>query len=351
MVLAAELDPQRHHHPGHVGDDARDRARLATGVCEPRPVTGEPQLGPSVSLGGHLVLTGSCSWADKTLVEQADWYPRRTMSAEDRLRFYASRFPLTEIDSTYYAPPSEHQARLWAERTPDGFRFDVKAYSLFTGHPTRPRSLWKDLREQLRPEVAEKRNLYPNHLDPEALDEAWKRFESALRPLHDAGRLGSVLFQYPPWFHPRRDTRAELESLKERLPDYKLSVEFRSPMWLAEEHDRERTLRMLEEHELILVGLDAPAASKLPRLMAVTNPELLVVRFHGRSDSTWADTSRSAAERFRYLYSREELEELTPPIAELARDARETHLLMNNCYRDYAVRNADELRDLLARYR
>jgi uncharacterized protein YecE (DUF72 family) len=313
-------------------------------------VSEEPQLGPSVRLGEHLVLTGSCSWADKTLVEQADWYPRRTMSAEERLRFYASRFPLTEIDSTYYAPPSERQAGLWAERTSDGFRFDVKAYSLLTGHPTRPRSLWKDLREQLPADVVEKRNIYANHLDPEALDEAWRRFRSALRPLHEAGRLGSVLFQYPPWFHPRRDTRAELESLRERLPDYKVSVEFRSPMWLAEERDRERTLRLLEEHQLILVGLDAPAASKLPRLMAITNPELLVVRFHGRSDSTWADTSGSAAERFRYLYSREELEELAQPIAELALQARETHLLMNNCYQDYAVRNADELRDLLARY-
>jgi uncharacterized protein YecE (DUF72 family) len=314
-------------------------------------VSDEPQLGPSVSLGDHLVLTGSCSWTDKTLVEQADWYPRRTMSAEERLNFYSSQFPLTEIDSTYYAPPSEQQARLWAERTPDGFRFDVKAYSLLTGHPTRPRSLWKDLRERLPPELAEKRNLYPNHLGPEALDEAWSRFDSALRPLHDAEKLGAVLFQYPPWFHPRRDTRKELESLKQRLPDYRVSVEFRSPMWLSEERDRERTLRLLEDHQLILVGLDAPASSKLPRLMAVTNPELMVVRFHGRSDNTWADTSRSAAERFRYLYSGEELQELVGPIAEVAQEVGETHLLMNNCYRDYAVRNAGELRDLLARYR
>jgi uncharacterized protein YecE (DUF72 family) len=313
-------------------------------------VSEEPQLGQSVTLEHDLVLTGSCSWTDKTLVEQADWYPRRTMTPEERLRFYASRFPLTEIDSTYYAPPSERQARLWAERTPDGFRFDVKAYSLLTGHPTRPRSLWKDLREQLPTDVAEKRNIYANHLDPEVLAEAWRRFESALRPLHDAGRLGSVLFQYPPWFHPRRDTRTELESLHERLPDYRVSVEFRSPMWLTEERDRERTLRLLEDHRLILVGVDAPAASKLPRLFAITNPELMVVRFHGRSDSTWADTSRTAAERFRYLYSHEELEQLARPIAELAPEAREAHLLMNNCYRDYAVRNADELRDLLARY-
>jgi uncharacterized protein YecE (DUF72 family) len=270
------------------------------------------------------------------------------MSPEDRLRFYASQFPLTEIDSTYYAPPAEEQARRWAERTPDGFRFDVKAYSLLTGHPTRPRSLWSDLRERLSPEAAEKRNVYAHHLDPEALDEAWRRFASALRPLHDAGRLGAVLFQYPPWFHPSKENRGEIEALRERVPDYLVCVEFRSPRWLAEPRDRERTLGLLEEHGLIFVCVDAPEVSGLPRVLAVTNQDLMVMRFHGRSDSTWKGEHRSAAERFRYLYSDSELQELARPVAETALQAREAHLLMNNCYRDYAVRNAAELRDRLA---
>jgi uncharacterized protein YecE (DUF72 family) len=308
------------------------------------------QLGARAWSGEHPVLTGSCAWTERTLVEEADWYPRRTMSAEERLRYYTAHFPLTEIDSTYYAPPAERQAALWAQRAPDGFRFDVKAYSLLTGHPTRPRSLWRDLREQLSPEDAAKRNIYPNHLGSDAMDEAWRRFERALRPLHEAGRLGAVLFQYPPWFGPRHDHRAEIEALRERLPDYRIGVEFRSPRWLAEGRDRERTLALLEGHGLVFVSVDAPEASGLPRLMAITNPDLFMVRFHGRSDSTWADTSGSAAERFRYLYSEDELEELARPIAERALQARETHLLMNNCYRDYSVRNAAQLRDVLARY-
>jgi uncharacterized protein YecE (DUF72 family) len=311
---------------------------------------GHGSLGAGLRLDSHEVLTGSCSWTDRTLVGESDWYPKRTMSAEQRLRYYAAQFPLTEIDSTYYAPPAAQQARLWAERTPDGFRFDVKAYSLLTGHPTRPGSLWKDLREELPADVAEKRNLYAYHLDQEAVDEAWRRFESALRPLHDAGRLGAVLFQYPPWFVPRRENRAEVESLRERLPDYRISVEFRSPMWTAEQRDRERTLKMLAAHGLVFVCVDAPAVSELPRVFAATSDELAMVRFHGRSDSTWKGTSRTAAERFRYLYSEQELEQLTPAIRELSSEARETHLLMNNCYRDYSVRNAAELRDLLARY-
>ncbi len=292
------------------------------------------------------MLTGSCSWTDRTLVREADWYPKKTMSAEERLRFYATQFPLTEVDSTYYAPPAEQQARLWSERTPEGFRFDVKAYSLLTGHPTRRQSLWSDLREKV-PEGKER--VYPNHLDPDALEEAWRRFHDALKPLHESGKLGSVLFQYPPWFTPRKDNRAEIEALRDRLPDYRIAVEFRSPRWTAEERDRDRTLGLLREHGLIYVPVDAPPVSGLPRILEVTNPELLVVRFHGRANDTWSDTTRSAAERFNYLYSRKELEELADPLAEAAEQAQETHLLMNNCYRDYSVRNAGELRDLLAR--
>ncbi|MFZ0089859.1 MAG: DUF72 domain-containing protein [Solirubrobacteraceae bacterium] len=307
-----------------------------------------PQLGSEVRIHGSRVLCGTCSWADRTLVRETDWYPQRTMSAEDRLRFYAEHFPIAEIDSTYYAPPAERQAHLWAQRTPPGFRFNVKAYSLLTGHPTRPQSLWRDLRDDLPADLLEKRNIYAAHLSSEALGEAWSRFDHALRPLHDAGRLGAVLFQYPPWFGPRSQNRRELETLRERLPDYRICVELRSSRWVAQERDRERTLALLEDHDLIFVGVDAPEVSAIPRLFAVTNPELLVIRFHGRADATWAGGARSAAERFRYLYSEPELAELAEQIRAPASEARETHLLMNNCYQDYGVRNAAEMRNLLS---
>ncbi|MFL5859988.1 MAG: DUF72 domain-containing protein [Solirubrobacteraceae bacterium] len=306
-----------------------------------------PALGSRIEFDGHAVLCGTCSWTDKTLVQETDWYPQRTMSAEERLQFYAAQFPLTEIDSTYYAPPAEHQARLWAQRTPDGFRFDVKAYSLLTGHPTKPQSLWKDLREGLTEEAREKRTLYASHLDPDALDEAWRRFAGALAPLHEAGRLGAVLFQYPPWFHPSTEHGAQLEHLRRRLPDYGICVELRSPRWVASARDRDRTLTLLRDHELTYVCVDAPPVSELPRLLELTTPELFVMRFHGRANDTWKGRTRTAAERFRYLYSPDELEELANGVTRVAGEARESHLLMNNCYRDYGVRNATQLRELL----
>ncbi|HLI60717.1 MAG TPA: DUF72 domain-containing protein [Solirubrobacteraceae bacterium] len=304
-------------------------------------------LGARVEVGSGVVLCGTCSWTDKTLVQESDWYPRRTMSAEARLRFYAARFPVAEIDSTYYAPPAEQQARLWAERTPNGFRFEVKAYSLLTGHPTRPQSLWKDLREALPEDVRDKRSLYASHLPPGALDEAWRRFADALAPLHEMGRLGAVLFQYPPWFHPSREHRAELEALRARLPDYGVCVELRSPRWVASERDRQRTLALLRDTGLTYVCVDAPPVSELPRLLELTTPELFVMRLHGRANDTWKGRTRTAAERFRYLYSEDELEELANELAPVAESARESHLLMNNCYRDYGVRNAAQLRELL----
>jgi uncharacterized protein YecE (DUF72 family) len=303
-------------------------------------------LGPVIHVGQGVVRAGTCSWTDKTLVKDSDWYPRKTMTAAERLAFYAAHFPLVEVDSTYYAPPSERTASLWAANSPDGFEFDVKAYSLLTGHPTRIASLWKDMRESVLPEHRDKDRIYPSHLEPEALDEAWRRFISALAPLRDAGRLSTLLFQYPPWFHPRKDTREELERLPERLEGLPAMVEFRSPRWTASERDRERTLALLESLELSYVCVDAPPASELPRLLAVTH-EPAVLRCHGRSDEAWTLVGGTAAERFRYRYDERECHELAGCARELAAQASETHVLMNNCYRDYAVRNAAELITLI----
>ena len=87
------------------------------------------------------ILIGTSSWTDPTLVKDGHFYPREARSAEDRLRYYATQFPLVEVDSTYYYPPSERNATIWIERTPPDFTFNVKAYSLLTGHPTKPDSL------------------------------------------------------------------------------------------------------------------------------------------------------------------------------------------------------------------
>ena len=303
-------------------------------------------LAPVLDVAGAVVRTGTCSWTDPTLVKETEWYPRRSMSAAERLAHYAATFPIVEADSTYYWPPSPELARSWVERTPPGFRMNVKAYSLLTHHPTRPDSLWDDLRQAVPPELEGKRNLYAHHLSDEALEEAWSRFRHALAPLHQAGRLGAVLLQYPQWFTPKRANRDEIAGARERMGDYPVCVELRSPSWL-EDDERDRTLGLLAEHGLAYVVVDAPAVSGLPTVVAATTG-LAVVRFHGRADETWNKRGITAAERFRYLYDDRELREWVPRVEDLAEDSDEVHLLMNNCYRDYGVRNAADLAGLLA---
>jgi uncharacterized protein YecE (DUF72 family) len=297
---------------------------------------------------GSRILVGTCSWTDQTLVKETDWYPKRSMSAAERLAFYAARFPIAEADSTYYFPPSPQLAKGWAERTPDAFTMNVKAYSLLTGHPAKPNSLWPDLRDAVKAEFAGKRNVYLSHLSAEAVDEVWQRFRYALRPLAAAGKLGAVLMQYPEWFTAKKDNRAQLAAIREQWDDLPVCVEFRSPSWLRTPEDRERTLAILRDLRLALVVLDAPRSSGLPTVEEVTVPDLAVVRFHGRNDETWKAQTGTAAERFKYLYSKAQLRAWVPRLYRLAERAERVHALMNNCYQDYGVRNAADLDSLLA---
>jgi len=294
------------------------------------------------------ILIGTSSWTDPTLVKEGHFYPPEARSAEARLRFYATRFPLVEVDSTYYYPPSEKNSVLWIERTPADFTFNVKAYSLLTNHPTKVDSLYAEVKEALPPDTLERRNVYRERLPAEALEEVWRRFREALMPLHSAGKLGAVLFQFPQWFVISRKNKAYIEECAARLPDYRVAIEFRHESWMSE-RNREETLSFLEERRLPFVCVDMPQGfeSSVPPIAAATADDLSMVRFHGRNVEAWTARSETASERFRYDYSEAELREWVPRIRELASKTRETHVLMNNCYRDFAVRSARELGDLL----
>jgi uncharacterized protein YecE (DUF72 family) len=291
------------------------------------------------------ILIGTSSWTDPTLIKDGNFYPPGTTSAEARLRFYAENFPLVEVDSTYYFPPSEKNSVLWIERTPPNFTFNIKAYSLLTNHPTRRESLYKDLQDTA-PEG--KRNVYRQDLPDETVDEVWQRFRDALMPLHSAGKLGAVLFQFPKWFPISRASKAYIDEVVERLPDYRVAIEFRHKSWM-EERNVEESLSFLEERNLPYVCVDMPQGfdSSIPPVAAATADDIAMVRFHGRNVDAWETKSETASERFRWDYSTDELREWVPRISDLNSQARETHVLMNNCYRDFAVRDAQELGALL----
>ena len=281
---------------------------------------------------------GTASWTDRTLLASG-WYPPSADTAEKRLAYYAKQFPVVEVDATYYGPPAEQTTRLWAQRTPDGFTFTIKAFSLLTGHPTKVSSLYKDLRPQ-----TDKKNIYPGDLPSPAYEEVWSRFLSALDPLADAGKLGAILFQFPPWFGIRKSTKEYVLEVAARCKPLRPVFEFRNASWF-DGANRSETLDFLRAHRLPFVCVDMPQGhrSSVPPIVEAT-ADLAVVRFHGHSDK-W--TSTDIHEKFGYEYSAAELRNWAPKVRALADRADRTQVFMNNCYGDYAQRNAATLIELL----
>lgn len=329
----ARVDP---HDPGV--EPARARADEA-GDAARKPV----------HVGKGRARFGTASWTDPTMTAPGVFYPKGANTAEERLRFYAEHFSVVEVDATYYALPYRRMAESWVERTPKDFVFDIKAHALMTGQGTETKRLPKAIREALPEDLQAKSRIYLKDFPGELNDEVWRTFRDALAPLEAKGQLGSILLQYPKWVFPSNENRALIEDAVERLNGWKVAVEFRNGSWLNEKN-RDRTLAFLSERSIPFVMVDEPQGfkSSVPPEVAVTSPELAIVRFHGRNAETWEKKNITPAERFRYLYSRDELSEWVPRVREVASQAKEVHLMFNNCYANYGTTNAREIAALLS---
>jgi uncharacterized protein YecE (DUF72 family) len=300
-------------------------------------------------IGNARVLIGTAGWTDPTLTAPGVFYPPKTSSAEDRLRYYASRFGMVEVDSPYYALPTASMAELWVQRTPSDFRFDVKAHALMTGHPTEVARLPKVLREALPADIAAKKRVYPKDLPGPVYDAVWGAFVDAMRPLHAAGKLGAVLLQFPRWFVPSVESKDAILEAKARLEGLPCAIEFRNGSWFSSRL-AERTLQLLSDHALPFVMVDEPQGlqSSVPPIVAVTSPRLAILRLHGRRGDMWERPGATVAEKYRYLYDGDELADWAPPVREIAAQASEVHVVFNNCYGNYGTTNAAELGAMLA---
>jgi uncharacterized protein YecE (DUF72 family) len=305
---------------------------------------------PFPAPGGGTIRIGTASWTDPTMTAAGVFYPAGADSAEERLQYYASRFPLVEVDATYYSLPARRTSELWVERTPPDFTFDIKAHALMTGQPTETKRLPKDLREALPGEVAAKARIYAKDLPDGLRDDVWAWFADGLEPLAEAGQLGSILLQYPRWFFTSSENRDTIEASVERLRAAGMTpaVELRSASWFNDKNI-ERTLRFLGDRNIPLVMVDGPQGfkSSVPAIVAATSPDLAVVRFHGRRAETWEAKNIKTVERFRYLYDDQELEAWVPRVREAAGQAAQTHVLFNNCYANYGATNALMFAELL----
>ncbi|MCP9484234.1 MAG: DUF72 domain-containing protein [Gaiellaceae bacterium MAG52_C11] len=274
---------------------------------------------------GATVRVGVCSWADETLTKI--WYPPGVRSAEDRLHHYTERFGVVEANSTYYRLPDATLVASWAERTPPGFTMHVKAFGLMTRHPVKLEALPEDLRDAMP--VDERGRV--DRPSRELRAEVFRRFAAALEPLRMTGKLGGILLQFPSYIVHKAASLEYIEWAQAQLPGDELLLEFRHRSWLDEAH-RAETLGFLDSRGLSYVIVDAPKteAKNLVQTVVARTSGTAYIRFHGRNAATWNKRSGSAAERFDYLYSAEELAEWVEPLRELATDADDVYAMFNN---------------------
>jgi uncharacterized protein YecE (DUF72 family) len=289
------------------------------------------------------VRIGTCSWADDALVKH--WYPKG-LPARERLAWYAEHFSTGEVDSTFYRVPDEPMVQGWADRTPPGFVLHVKAFGLMTRHPVRIEQVPPGLREGMPLDARGRVDRPPRELRAKV----FREFLDALEPLRQAGKLGGILFQLPPYVVPKPASFDYLEWAREQLGGDEMLVEFRHRDWFAEER-RAEVLGWLEARGMSYVTVDAPRLDSptVPEtVVAVTGP-IAYVRFHGRNAATWNRRGGGAAERFDYTYAPGELAEWVEPLRELAAGSGQAYAFFNNNNQTNGVAQAPAGAQLLRR--
>jgi uncharacterized protein YecE (DUF72 family) len=286
------------------------------------------------------VLIGTASWSDPEFVR--DWYPKG-LRAPDRLPYYAERFEMVEMNSSFYAIPDPKVAAQWARSTPDKFIFDVKLHQLLSRHSCQLKLLPKSL-QRMATTMGRGRVV----LDPDIERAAVEEFLRGIEPLEAAGKMGLLLLQLSPAFSPRHSRLDELEPMLAQLAPRPVAVELRNRNWVIGEQ-LEKTTQFLAERRASLVAVDTPKSehfSVMPSLNVVTNPATAYLRLHGRNEHAYL-TGKTVAERFDYDYSEAELEDVSERVEELARQAQVVHVVFNNNRSDYAPEAAPRFRRIM----
>jgi uncharacterized protein YecE (DUF72 family) len=237
----------------------------------------------------------------------------------DELAFYAERFNVVEVNSTFYGQPRPNVTLGWARRTPAGFEFTVKLYQKFT-HP--------GMTTDATPVSA---------ADVDA-------FKGGIDPLAAAGKLGPILAQFPSSFHRTPEAAAYLDWLLRTFANYTLAVELRHASWSDAAAD---TRALLAGGHAAWVQIDEPKfGSSIRQDRSAADGDLLYLRLHGRNAAQWWDHEQ-AEDRYNYYYSVKELEPIARQVRQAQQAAKKAYLLLNNHFSAQAVANATTLKKML----
>jgi uncharacterized protein YecE (DUF72 family) len=259
-----------------------------------------------IGTSGWSYPKGEGTWKDH-------FYPR---GIKDELKYYSQLFNTVEINSSFYRPPSPEMAWSWVRRVPDDFIFSVKLWQKFT-HP------------RMFKEATGKHAV----ISKEDVD----LFSRGLEPLVKSGKLGVLLAQFPPSFINDEHGQRILSAAIETFSHYPLAIELRHRSW----SDDKDTADFLKENNIAWVQIDEPKfRSSIAKNLPLTS-DMAYFRFHGRNrDNWWGGDSET---RYKYLYSAEEMDELSGRIKEAAKNTKSTFAYFNNHWQGYAPRNAIDM--------
>lgn len=267
-----------------------------------------------------MIRIGLAGWGDHD-----DLYPART-PAKDKLAWYAKFFNVVEVDSSFYAVLGEEVYRRWLAETPSDFTFIIKAYQGMTGH-SRGKTPFGGPGE-----------MFQAYLD-------------SIHPVVESGRLKAVMFQFPPWFDCTAEHVRQLRAIRKWMGNLPLALEFRHQSWFTPAN-RERTLEFMRQEGWIHIVCDEPQIGQgsVPTVLEPTDPELTIVRMHGRNAAGWSQASAPNWREIRtlYRYSLEELQEWVDMLNQLlSKGTQEICMIFNNNSGGDAASNALDMMGLL----
>ncbi len=243
------------------------------------------------------IIVGTSGWSYQEWA--GVFYPS---SKESKLTFYTKVFSTAEIDSTFYAFPSQGMVLGWQRYSPKGFVFNAKM----------PQTVTHDNLESLG----------------QPMEQEADRFAELMQPLNNAGKLGCILLQLPPRY---KYNPSHLESFLSVLPQgFRYAIEFRNKSWM-----RNETWNTLSKYNVAYTIVDEPL---LPPDLHIT-ADFAYLRWHGRGQRPWYD----------YKYEMRELQEWVPRIKEVESSVNTTYGYFNNHFHGYAVENALEILQMLGK--
>lgn len=256
------------------------------------------------------------------------WMEHPLIAADKKrqLEDYASHFPFVEMDTSYYAIPSEKNIQNWINKTPKSFQFIPKAYHAMTLHK-------------------------PWEYNFQSMEETFDRYKVRFYPMLVSGKIKTFLFQFPPFFHYSEKNIAYLKQVRKWMGTLPVAIEFRHRSWYSDQN-KKNTLAFLRDHFFIHVVVDQPQtpSNSVPTILEASNKKLTLYRLHGQNYSGWlnaSDDENWRKNRTLHDYTTDELIVIKENTLTLKKQSNEVSVIFNNNSGGHAAKNAKELQDLL----